>query len=75
MTNITEYLPKKEKMSTLQAKIPKSLLSEVKHEMKSDNAETWGEFVTALFRGYLAEKRKVRMETNVTSTLPNAKAR
>lgn len=73
MTNITEYLPKREKMATLQAKVPKNLLNEVKFEMKGDNAETWGEFITALFKSYLAEKRKIKIEDN--STMSNAKAR
>ena len=73
MTNITEYLPKREKMATLQAKVPKNLLNEVKFEMKGDNAETWGEFITALFKSYLAEKRKIKIEDN--SNMSNAKAR
>ncbi len=73
MTNITEYLPKREKMATLQAKVPKHLLNEVKFEMKGDNAETWGEFITALFKSYLAEKRKIKIEDN--SAMSSAKAR
>ena len=60
MTNISDYLPKREKMATLQAKMPRSLLAEVKLEMKGDNAETWGEFLTALFKSYLAEKRRTK---------------
>lgn len=51
--SIRDYLPKKEKMTTLQVKLPEKLVSEVQASMKEDNYETWRQFLTACFKAYL----------------------
>lgn len=56
MKDIRDYLPKKEKMTMLQVKMPKNLVSQVREEMKSDNVETWTDFLTACFKNYLDNK-------------------
>ena len=54
--SIRDYLPKKEKMTTLQVKLPEKLVSEVQASMKEDNYETWRQFLTACFKAYLESK-------------------
>lgn len=56
--SIRAYLPKREKLITLQVKIPESLLIEVKKEMQQDNYETWREFLTDCFKSYLEDKKE-----------------
>lgn len=54
--SIRAYLPKREKLITLQVKMPEGLLIEVKKEMQQDNYQTWREFLTDCFKSYLEDK-------------------
>jgi len=54
---IRDYLPKKEKMTTLQVKMPEKLVREVQKEMKDDNYDNWKEFLTACFKAYLEHRK------------------
>ncbi|MBL7672250.1 MAG: hypothetical protein JNM39_17355 [Bdellovibrionaceae bacterium] len=56
--SIRAYLPKREKLITLQVKMPESLVIEVKKEMQQDNYETWREFLTDCFKSYLEDKKE-----------------
>jgi metal-responsive CopG/Arc/MetJ family transcriptional regulator len=56
--SIRAYLPKREKMVTLQVKMPESLLLQVKNEMQQDNYQTWREFLVDCFKSYLKEKNE-----------------
>lgn len=55
---IREYLPKKEKMTTLQVKLSKELVKNVQSMMKSDHYRTWEEFIAACFKAYLESKKE-----------------
>lgn len=55
--SIRDYLPKREKMTTLQVKMPEKLVQEVEKAMKADNYETWREFLIACFKSYLECKK------------------
>ncbi|MGE0633450.1 MAG: hypothetical protein AB7O96_13645 [Pseudobdellovibrionaceae bacterium] len=61
--SIRDYLPKKEKMTTLQVKLPERLVKSVQGIMKSDNYGTWQEFITACFNAYLESKKEVSEES------------
>jgi hypothetical protein len=65
MANIRDYLPKREKMTCLQVKMPMSLVEQVKQEMKGDNIETWSEFLTACFKSYLDNKAQIGRNENI----------
>lgn len=54
---IRDYFPKREKMKSLQVKLPEQLVHKVQMEMKRDNYQTWQEFITACFRAYLESRR------------------
>lgn len=54
--SIRAYLPKREKMITLQVKMPESLLLQIKKEMQQANYQTWREFLMDCFKSYLKEK-------------------
>lgn len=54
---IRDHLPKREKMTTLQVKMPERLVREVQREMKVDNYDGWKDFLTACFKTYLENKR------------------
>lgn len=69
MTNIRDYLPKKERMKSLQVKLPESLILQVKRQMESDNVDTWNEFLTACFKSYLDNKKRVGKEESINSVL------
>lgn len=69
MTNIRDYLPKREKMTCLQVKMPLSLVEQVKKEMKGDNIETWNEFLTACFKSYLDNKAQVGKNESINSAI------
>ncbi len=56
--SIRAYLPKREKIITLQVKMPESLLLQVKKEMQQDNYQTWREFLVDCFKSYLNEKNE-----------------
>lgn len=75
MTNIQDYLPKREKMTCLQVKMPVSLVEQVKQEMKSDCIETWSEFLTACFRSYLDNKSLLGRDESINSALSHAKSK
>jgi hypothetical protein len=75
MTNIRDYLPKKEKMICLQVKLPVNLVEQVKHEMKCDNVETWGEFLTACFKSYLDNKTQTGRNESINAALSNVRQR
>jgi metal-responsive CopG/Arc/MetJ family transcriptional regulator len=55
---IRDYFPKREKMVTLQVKMPEALLQQVQSAMKEDNYETWREFLTACFKFYLETRNE-----------------
>lgn len=55
---IRDYFPKREKMKSLQVKLPEQLVHKVQKEMKRDSYQTWQEFIAACFMAYL-ESRKV----------------
>lgn len=55
---IRDYFPKKEKMKSLQVKLPEQLLKQVQKEMKADNYQTWQELITACFKAYLDGRKE-----------------
>ena len=60
---IRDYFPKREKMTTLQVKMPEKLVREVQKEMKADNYDSWKEFLTVCFRAYLESRKCDEEET------------
>ena len=75
MTNIRDYLPKKERMTNLQVKMPVSLIEQVKREMKGDNIETWNEFLTACFKSYLDNKALAGRNESINSVISTTRSK
>lgn len=55
---IRDHLPKRQKMTNFQVKMPEKLVRDVQKEMKTDNYETWQDFLTACFKAYLEQKKE-----------------
>lgn len=56
--SIRSHFPRRQKMTTLQVRMPEKLVRDVQREMKDDNYKNWKEFLTACFNAYLEEKKE-----------------
>ncbi|MEZ4873454.1 MAG: hypothetical protein R2827_14690 [Bdellovibrionales bacterium] len=69
MSTIHDYLPKREPTTSIQVKMPKTLVERVKKQMRDDNVNNWSDFLTACFLSYLNNKKTGTNNNTVNSQL------